>query len=134
MKARDKLKITVKEFEFKANESRERERQRHELRSKSDNLNTVLKQACEKAFSDLYVTYLHLKQLRLVVDIAMRFGTSDPNLTCIIKPDLGKEKKVQQSLLKLFADPSQIGLYGTKEELEDTEDFFPFVYIAVNIP
>jgi len=27
-----------------------------------------------------------------------------------------------------------MGLYGTKEELEDTEDFFPFVYVPVNIP
>lgn len=26
-----------------------------------------------------------------------------------------------------------LGLYGTKEELEDTEDFFPFVYIPVNM-
>lgn len=26
-----------------------------------------------------------------------------------------------------------LGLYGTKEELEDAEDFFPFVYVAVNI-
>lgn len=37
-------------------------------------------------------------------------------------------------MLKLFADPTQVGLYGTKEELEDTEDFFPFVYIPINVP
>ena len=24
-------------------------------------------------------------------------------------------------------------MYGTKEELDDAEDFFPFVYIPVNI-
>lgn len=27
----------------------------------------------------------------------------------------------------------KIGMYGTKEELEDTEDFYPFVYIPINI-
>jgi len=26
-----------------------------------------------------------------------------------------------------------IGVYGTKEELEDAEDFFPFIYIPINI-
>ncbi len=26
-----------------------------------------------------------------------------------------------------------IGMYGTKEELEDSEDFFPFVYVPINI-
>ncbi|CAD8169212.1 unnamed protein product [Paramecium octaurelia] len=133
-KARDKLRITVKEFEYKSQESKEREKLRLDLKSKSDHMNTTLKQACEKAFSDLYITYMHLKVLRLVVDIAMRFGAAEPNIQCILKPDQGKEKKVQQSLLKLFADPSQVGLYGTKEELEDTEDFFPFVYVPINIP
>jgi len=24
-------------------------------------------------------------------------------------------------------------MYGTKEELEDTEDFFPFIYVPINI-
>ncbi|KAM3137652.1 hypothetical protein pb186bvf_010266 [Paramecium bursaria] len=132
--AKEKLRITLKEFEYKPTESRDREKQRHELKSKSDNANAILKQACEKAYSDLYITYLHLKQLRLVVDVAMRFGTQDQTLTCIIRPEQGKEKKIQQSLLNLFADQSQVQLYGTKEELEDTEDFFPFVYVPINIP
>jgi V-type H+-transporting ATPase subunit C len=35
--------------------------------------------------------------------------------------------------MKLFCEPNQVGMYGTKEELEDTEDFYPFVYIPVNI-
>lgn len=26
-----------------------------------------------------------------------------------------------------------MGMYGTKEELEDTEDFYPFVYIPINV-
>jgi len=26
-----------------------------------------------------------------------------------------------------------LGLYGTKEELEDAEDFFPFLYVPINI-
>jgi len=26
-----------------------------------------------------------------------------------------------------------LGMYGTKEELEDSEDFFPFIYIPILI-
>ena len=51
----------------------------------------------------------------------------------------------------MFGDPSQqgriyyinysnfnvfsftLGLYGTKEELNETEDFFPFIYVPINI-
>lgn len=43
IRARDKLKITIRDFEFKANESRDRVKQRHEIKSKSDNLTNVLK-------------------------------------------------------------------------------------------
>lgn len=84
-KARDKLRVTVREFDYHPTESRDRDKLRHDLKTKSDNMNKILKQACEKAFCDLYITYLHLKHLRCVVDIAMRFGTQDPNLTCVIK-------------------------------------------------
>lgn len=55
--------------------------------------------------------------------------------TCLIEPAHGKEKLVQTKLLRLFADRAQLdmGMYGTKEELEDTEDFFPYAYVPINI-
>jgi len=31
----------------------------------------------------------------------------------------------------MFGDPNNLGMYGTKEELEEAEDFFPFSYIPV---
>lgn len=37
-------------------------------------------------------------------------------------------------MIQLFVPDKQTqALYGTKEELEDTEDFFPFCYIPVNV-
>lgn len=33
--------------------------------------------------------------------------------------------------MKLFVSAGQAKMYGTKEELEDTEDFFPYVYIPI---
>lgn len=123
----------VREFEYKPAESDKKEKDRVALKAQADQLSVILKQQCEKSFSDLYITYIHLKVLRLTVDVAMRFGITDPCCICLVKPQVGKEKKVQQLLLNLFTDPSQRGLYGTKEELEDTEDFFPFVYIPVNM-
>ena len=40
--AKEKLRITLKEFEYKPTESRDREKQRHELKSKSDNANVII--------------------------------------------------------------------------------------------
>ncbi|EGR27357.1 vacuolar ATP synthase subunit, putative [Ichthyophthirius multifiliis] len=130
---RDQLKLTVREFEYKPTEYKEREKQRTELQVKTKSLSSVLKQTCEKSFGGLYNTYIHLKYLRLVVDIATRFGIKNKFSTCLIEPSNGKEKQIQVRLMKLFGDPQELGMYGTKEELEDTEDFFPYIFVPINI-
>jgi len=66
----------------------------------------------------------------------MRFGIKEPIVTCVIRPVNGKEIKLHQSLTKLLADPKnlQMGLYGSKEEIDDSEDFYPYAFVSVNIP
>jgi hypothetical protein len=51
---------------------------------------------------------MHLKHLRFVVESVMRFG-QEKFLACILQPYQGKEKRIQQGLLKLFDDSSQVG-------------------------
>lgn len=50
------------------------------------------------------------------------------------KPSEGKERKIHQGLTKLFAEPGQMQMYGNKEEIDDTEDFFPYASVPINIP
>lgn len=133
LKAREKLKVTIREFEFKSNEYDEKEKQRVNLNTEAQKKTYDLKMECETQFSELYLTYVHLKVLRFNVDSALRFGTGEPTANLLIQPQATKEKKVIGVLLKMFGDPSQIGLYGTKEELNETEDFFPFIYIPINV-
>lgn len=68
-----------------------------------------MKDECENQFSELYITYIHLKYLRFLVDSVMRFGIAEKTINLLIQPGQGKEKKVTQALLKIFSDPSQIG-------------------------
>lgn len=58
----------------------------------------------------------------------MRFG-SDPTVIYLIETVPGKEKNVQGLLVEIFGDKESEGLYGTKDEIDDGEDFFPFIYI-----
>lgn len=46
-----------------------------------------------------------------------------------IEPAAGKEKTVQTLLVQIFGDKESEGLYGTKDEIDDGEDFFPFIYV-----
>ena len=64
----------MREFNFIAGESQKKSIQLIELETKTQSLLTTLKQSCEQSYSDLFVTYLHLKHLRFVVESVMRFG------------------------------------------------------------
>lgn len=58
----------------------------------------------------------------------MRFG-SDSTVIYMIETQSGKEKNVLSLLVDIFGDKDSEGLYGTKDEIDDGEDFFPFIYI-----
>jgi hypothetical protein len=46
----------------------------------------------------------------------------------------GKETRVVSHMIKAFTDVGDQGWYGTKEELKDTEDFYPFILIKLGCP
>jgi len=37
-------------------------------------------------------------------------------------------------MIKTFSDSGDQGWYGTKEELKDTEDFYPFILVKLGVP
>ncbi len=83
---------------------------------------------CLTYFSEIYELYIHVKIFRLVIESMMRFG-SDKTVIYWLEPVPGKEKTVQTLLVQIFGDKESDGLYGTKDEIDDGEDFFPFIYV-----
>jgi V-type H+-transporting ATPase subunit C len=52
----------------------------------------------------------------------------------IVKPHKGAEKRVLALLSENFAEASMKEMYGSKEETNDTEDFYPFVCVQLTSP
>ena len=77
---------------------------------------------------------MHLKVMRTYIDGVLRFGIPPKFYLGIIKPGKGQEKKITTGLMEAFADPTMKDMYGTKEDLNDTEDFFPFVLVQLTSP
>jgi V-type H+-transporting ATPase subunit C len=92
--------------------------------------NRALSDICLAYFSEGYELYVHAKILRLVIESNMRFG-SDPTVFYLLESMPGKDKIVQTMLIEIFGDKENEGLYGTKDEIDDAEDFFPFIYVPV---
>lgn len=67
--------------------------------------------------------------MRAYIDGVLRFGIPPKFFLGIIRPSKNQEKKLMTGLMDIFADPTMKDMYGTKEDLNDTEDFFPFVLV-----
>ncbi len=78
----------------------------------------------------MYEMYAHAKMLRVVIESNMRFG-SDKTIIYVMNAVEGKEKNVQTLLVDIFGDKENEGLYGTKDEIDDAEDFFPYIYVPL---
>lgn len=72
--------------------------------------------------------------LRLYIEATLKFPGNDYH-TLLVIPEEGREPRVVNAMLKKENDNEGMqGWYGTKEELKDTEDFFPFVVIKLGVP
>jgi len=90
-------------------EEYEEERKRlGELTEKIKITETDLKKNCEIVYSALFESMMHLKVLRGHIESVLRWGVPPKYLLSIVKAQAGKEKKMQQNLIKLFANPGFI--------------------------
>mmetsp|Transcript_1095 Transcript_1095/g.973 ORF Transcript_1095/g.973 Transcript_1095/m.973 type:complete len:255 (-) Transcript_1095:335-1099(-) len=127
-------KITIREFNYDPQESLRNESKKNILKTETDQMTKSILDLCKKYFSDLYSAYIHLKVLRLLIDSVLRFGVKEKIFTCCVRPNDGKDRKIHAALTKIFAEPGNMQMYGTKEEIDDTEDFFPYACVHISIP
>ena len=77
---------------------------------------------------------MHLKVMRAFIDGVLRFGIPPRFYIGIIQPSKGREKTILATMCNVFADPTMKDMYGSKEDANDAEDFFPFVMIQLTSP
>lgn len=86
------------------------------------------------AFSELFIALMHLKVMRTYIDGVLRFGIPPRFFMGIVKPHKQMEKRLQTELSNFFCDPAMKDMYGSKEDANDIEDFFPYVCISLTSP
>jgi len=92
----------------------------------------LLSRSCKVSFSELYIALVHLKAMRVFVESVLRYSLPPQFYCACITPEQGREKKVIDTMIKRFINPGENPeMYGTREETEDGEDFFPFVFLRV---
>lgn len=133
VKCKQKIGFTAKLFEYDYETYKKELEDAKIIEGKLNKVTGKLQKRCYYSFSELYISSIHLKIMRAYIDGVLRFGIPPKFLLTIVKAKLGYEKKVLKQLTDQFADSKMRDMYGTKEEIGDTEDFFPFVYVPISI-
>lgn len=132
--AKKELKVYVREFEYDTETIMERESRKHKTANQAQTDEEALSTTCSESFKDVYASYIHIKVLKVIIDSYVRFASHEDYLVAIISVQKGKERKLHQNLINQFSDASKRDMYGTKEDLMDTEDFFPYSFAEIGIP
>ena len=132
--AKNDLKIYVREYEYNIEVILERESKKSKIGNQTAADEEALSSTCVESFKEIYATYSHVKVLKVVVDAHMRYGSADDYFVSIISVYKNKEKNIHKMLISAFAEPNKRNMYGTKEDLNDAEDFFPYAFASINIP
>jgi hypothetical protein len=77
---------------------------------------------------------MHLKVMRVFIDGVLRFGIPPKFYIGIIRPQKGQEKVALEKLSQAFADKTMMEMYSSKEDGAESEDFYPFVNVALTSP
>lgn len=128
------LRVQCRDYDEE--EIRKKPEEAQEIEAMSKNLKekrTNLLRNSISGYSEVYSSLLHLKFLRLYVEASLKYGSSEYFASTIFIP-LAKEQKAVKALINAFSDTKEKDWYGTKEDLKETEDFYPFILIKVGCP
>mmetsp|Transcript_16651 Transcript_16651/g.19262 ORF Transcript_16651/g.19262 Transcript_16651/m.19262 type:complete len:385 (-) Transcript_16651:21-1175(-) len=132
-KCKQKTGFNAKLFIYNEEKYKEELQEAKVLEGKLNVATGKLEKKCYHNFYDLYIASMHLKVMRAFIDGVLRFGIPPKFLLTVVKAKLGSEKKIIKSLIDFFASAKEKDLYGSKEEIGDTEDFYPFVFVPISV-
>ena len=126
-------KAITKDFEYNPEKAKQKEQDKTKLLSQNKTDKELLSSTCIESFREILVMLIHVKIYTVVIDSNLRFGSFKNFKVASLYFDRKKEGRLLQNLIKIFAEPDKIDFYGTKDQLNDVEDFFPFVYAILPI-
>ena len=131
-KCKSKIGFTARVFNYNEEKYKQELEEAKVIEGKLNKLTGKLEKRCYYTFSELYVALIHLKTMRSYIDGVLRFGIPPKFLLTVVNIKSGYEKKLLKGMTDLFVSGKERDMYGSKEEIGDTEDFYPFVYIPIS--
>jgi V-type H+-transporting ATPase subunit C len=130
---RDNFKTIAKEFEFEPETAQLKKEEKKKIISQNKTDLDLLNSACIEGFKEVMVMVIHLKVYLVIIDSSLRFGSMNNFIVALLFFDKSKQARVVNKLIQIYAEKDKLEFYGTKEQLNDVEDFFPYVWTVFTI-
>jgi V-type H+-transporting ATPase subunit C len=101
------------------------------FQNKSDK--ELLVMHCVQSYVEVMLLMIHIKLYLVIIDSSLRFGSLKNFSVILIFFEHNKKARIISKLIQNYAEKDKLEFYGTKDQLQDVEDFFPFVWSDLKI-
>uniref|UniRef100_A0A0G4HWN9 V-type proton ATPase subunit C n=1 Tax=Chromera velia CCMP2878 TaxID=1169474 RepID=A0A0G4HWN9_9ALVE len=140
-------RFTVRDFTYSEAEYAKTVEHRSSIEAEKGRQEVFLSQICKAAFSDSFISWMHLKAMRVFVEAVLRFGVP-PNFGAFflrLNPNRFNEKRLRTELEGALAPPG--GFQGSAKAIAqgagggdgggelgfETGEYFPYVSLSLNL-
>ncbi|CUV05433.1 unnamed protein product [Cryptosporidium hominis] len=104
---------------------------RQKLLQEKDKQEKYLKRMCFAGFSEIFISWIHVKAMRCFVEAVLRYGVPPQFASFMISMDSNqsKLKKVQNSVEKVFTEMGRIGATFKSNEKDVDDEYTPYVFL-----
>jgi len=102
------------------------------LVQEQSNQKTNLIKWCKTSYSELFVSWSHIKAIRVFVESVLRYGLPVNFVAAAVKPTPQYDKKLRQVLLSMYSNLGGSHLAAQEEEASDASgmgEYYPYVSI-----
>lgn len=128
------LGFTCKVVKYNLEKFKEDQVNRGKIENAYNYLQKQLKQRVIFSYSTAFTILMHIKVMRVFVDGVLRFGIPPQFFLAVTQPYKNRDKQLIEEMIKSFAEDQIAEMYGSKDEVGDGEDFYPFVQIQMTSP
>ncbi|KAJ1605116.1 putative vacuolar ATP synthase subunit C [Cryptosporidium canis] len=104
---------------------------RQKLLQEKDKQEKYLKRMCFAGFSDIFISWMHVKAMRCFVEAVLRYGVPPQFASFMIslEPNQSKMKKVQNSVEKVFTELGRVGATFKSSEKDVDDEYTSYVFL-----
>ncbi|KAJ1610130.1 putative vacuolar ATP synthase subunit C [Cryptosporidium canis] len=104
---------------------------RQKLLQEKDKQEKYLKRMCFAGFSDIFISWMHVKAMRCFVEAVLRYGVPPQFASFMIslEPNQSKMKKVQNSVEKVFTEMGRVGATFKSSEKDVDDEYTSYVFL-----